>query len=47
MGVYPNTYYAPFLVMIIGPLLHVAITDATKSRYYKPAHASVKHEGDR
>lgn len=30
-----------------GPLLHVAITAATKGRYYEPAHASAKHEGDR
>ena len=36
VGVYP-TYYASFLAMIIGPLLHVALTAATKGRYYQPA----------
>ncbi|HYQ83275.1 MAG TPA: hypothetical protein VEP28_04625, partial [Rubrobacter sp.] len=46
IGVYP-TYYASFLAMVIGLLLHVAITAATKGRYYEPAHASAKHEGDR
>jgi cytosine permease len=46
IGDYP-TYYASFLAMVIGPLLHVAITAATKGRYYEPAHASAKHEGDR
>ena len=46
IGVYP-TYYASFLAMVMGPLLHVAITAATKGRYYEPAHASAKHEGDR
>jgi cytosine permease len=45
IGVYP-TYYASYLVMVIGPLLHVAITAATKGRYYEPAHASAKHEVD-
>ena len=33
VGVYP-TYYASFLAMIIGPLLHVSLTTATKGRYY-------------
>lgn len=46
MGVYPNTYYVPFLVMIIGSLLHVARISATKGRYYELAHASAKHVGD-
>jgi cytosine permease len=31
--VYP-IYYASFLSMIIGPILHVSITAATKGRYY-------------
>ena len=38
VGAYP-TYYASFLAMIIGPLLHIALTAATKGRYYEPAHA--------
>ena len=42
-----STYYASFLAMVIGPLLHVAITAATRGRYYEPAHAGAKHEGDR
>jgi len=46
IGVYP-TYYASMLAMTIGPLLHVAITAATKDRYYRPSHASAKHMGDR
>jgi cytosine permease len=46
VGVYP-TYDASFLAMIIGPLLHVALTAATKGRYYQPAHASAKHGEDR
>ena len=46
IGVYP-TYYASFLAMVIGPLLHVAITAATKGRYYEPAHASAKDGVDR
>ena len=44
IGVYPE-YYASFLAMIIGPLLHVAITAATKGRYYEPTHATEKVEG--
>jgi len=32
-GVYP-TYYASFLAMVIGPVLHVALTVATRGRYY-------------
>jgi cytosine permease len=46
IGVYPN-YYASFLATVIGPLLHIAITAASKGRYYEPAHASAQHEGDR
>ena len=34
-GVYP-VYYASFIAMLLGPLLHVAITMATKGRYYSP-----------
>jgi cytosine permease len=45
VGIYP-AYYASFLAMIIGPLLHVAITAATKGRYYEPAHASANRVGD-
>ena len=46
IGVYPICD-ASFLAMVIGPLLHVASTAATKGRYYRRAHASAKHEGDR
>lgn len=35
IGLYP-TYYASFLAMLIGPLAHVAITAATKGRFYTP-----------
>jgi purine-cytosine permease-like protein len=45
-GVYP-TYYASLLAMVIGPLLPVASAAATKGRYYRPAHASAKHGGER
>jgi cytosine permease len=44
--VYP-TYYASFLAMVIGTLLPVASTAATKGRYYRSARASAKHGGDR
>lgn len=33
IGIYP-TYYASFIAMAIGPLLHVALTVATHGRYY-------------
>jgi cytosine permease len=36
VGVYPM-YYASFLAMIIGPLLHIGLTAATRGRYYTPA----------
>jgi hypothetical protein len=42
-----NATAMSFLAMVIGPLLHVAITAATKGRYYEPAHASAKYGGDR
>jgi len=32
--------------MIIGPLLHVAITAATKGRYYEPARDTASRVGD-
>jgi len=32
--------------MIIGPLLHVALTVATKGRYYEPVHAGASRVGD-
>ena len=44
-GLYHPAYYASFLAMIIGPLLHVALTAATKGRYYEPAHASANRVG--
>jgi cytosine permease len=34
-GVYP-IYYASFVAMVIGPLLHVAFTVMTRGRYYTP-----------
>jgi cytosine permease len=34
-GVYP-IYYASFVAMLIGPLLHVAFTVMTRGRYYTP-----------
>jgi cytosine permease len=46
IDVYP-TYYASFLAMVIGPLLPVASTAATKGRYYRSARAGAKHGGDR
>jgi hypothetical protein len=33
--------------MIIGPLLHVALTTATKGHYYEPADAGANRAGDR
>jgi cystathionine gamma-synthase len=42
----PTPTYAPFLALIIGAPLHVAIT-TNKGRYYGPAHAGAKHERDR
>jgi purine-cytosine permease-like protein len=45
VGIYP-TYYASFLAMIIGPLLHVALTVATKGRYYEPVHAGASRVGE-
>lgn len=36
LGVYP-IYYASFVAMIIGPMLHISITKATGGRYYTPA----------
>jgi cytosine permease len=38
LEVYP-IYYASFVAMVLGPLLHVALTKATKGRYYTPEHA--------
>jgi len=34
VGVYP-IYYASFAAMILGPLLHVGLTVATRGRYYR------------
>jgi purine-cytosine permease-like protein len=38
VGVYP-VYYASFISMLLGPILHVAFTAATKGRYYTPVQA--------
>lgn len=35
LEVYP-VYYASFVAMLIGPVLHIAITKATNGRYYTP-----------
>jgi purine-cytosine permease-like protein len=35
VGVYPD-YYASFVAMVLGPVLHVAFTAATKGRCYSP-----------
>lgn len=35
VGVYP-IYYASFVAMVLGPILHVALTKWTKGRYYTP-----------
>jgi len=37
VGVYP-IYYASFVAMILGPVLHVAITKWTNGKYYTPTH---------
>jgi len=37
VGIYP-IYYASFVAMILGPVLHVAITKRTNGRYYTPTH---------
>jgi purine-cytosine permease-like protein len=44
-GVYPS-YYASFVAMCIGPLLHIGITAVTKGRFYTPATAgrAASHE---
>ncbi len=38
LEVYP-TYYASFVAMIVGPIIHVAMTAATRGRYYEPVAA--------
>jgi cytosine permease len=35
VGVYP-IYYASFVAMVLGPILHVALTKWTKGKYYTP-----------
>jgi len=37
VGIYP-IYYASFVAMILGPVLHVAITKWTNGKYYTPTH---------
>jgi purine-cytosine permease-like protein len=36
VGIYP-IYYASFVAMLLGPVLHIALTRATNGRYYTPA----------
>jgi purine-cytosine permease-like protein len=45
VGVYP-IYYASFVAMAVGPVVHVAMTVATKGRFYTPAvtHAASRPE---
>lgn len=35
-GVYP-TYYASFVAMLVGPVVHVILTASTKGKFYTPA----------
>lgn len=35
VGVYP-IYYASFVAMLLGPILHIGLTRATKGKYYTP-----------
>ena len=44
LEVYP-IYYASFVAMLLGPILHIALTRATNGRYYTPAVASVRETG--
>lgn len=39
-GIYP-AYYSSFIAMVIGPLVHIAITVTTKGRFYTPDPARV------
>jgi purine-cytosine permease-like protein len=39
VGVYP-AYFASFVAMLVGPVLHVAITVATRGRFYSPLPAA-------
>ena len=41
--VYP-TYYASFIAMVVGPVLHVVLTVATKGRFYGRAATSASSE---
>ncbi|MGH3359470.1 MAG: purine-cytosine permease family protein [Nocardioidaceae bacterium] len=41
IDVYPEAY-ASFIAMVIGPVLHVALTSITKGAYYRPAGAAVE-----
>jgi hypothetical protein len=44
LEVYP-IYYASFVAMLLGPILHIALTRATNGRYYTPVVASVRESG--
>jgi cytosine permease len=37
LEIYP-IYYASFVAMLLGPVLHIALTKATNGRYYTPEH---------
>jgi hypothetical protein len=41
LEVYP-IYYASFVAMLLGPVLHVALTKATNGRYYTPEHTPTR-----
>ncbi len=41
--IYP-IYFASFVAMIVGPLIHIALTRATGGRYYKPKRTATQTE---
>jgi purine-cytosine permease-like protein len=46
VGVYPD-YYASFVAMVLGPVLHIAFTAATKGRCYSPKTSGTAEVGPR
>jgi cytosine permease len=45
LEVYP-IYYASFVAMIVGPVLHIALTSATRGRFYTPSPAGLPAAGE-
>ena len=41
IGIYP-IYFASFVAMIVGPLIHIALTRATGGRYYTPKRTATQ-----